>query len=449
MMLSVTPTAQLARSSVGFLELGYYTIRGRCTACSGRHLPSMFAGGLVSALVAVACVCSLPEQAVGKSAGHMDEYARTLVALKQYRVLAAEDDGALLPETEKPVEPGDHYDGVARLIRLLTRIGDLPADEAPTDPDLYEGALVTAIQRFQGRHGLEQDGRIDKTTLAQLNVPLSFRVHQLELALERWRRHPYDSSRPAIVLNLPEFRLRAFRANRLELEMKIVVGQPPDHKTPLVSSELETVVFRPYWNVPLRLQRDELVPEIMKDPSFLSANHIEMVTPQGVVVQDTVSEPMLSQLRSGKLRLRQTPGPKNVLGLAKFQFRNAFEIYMHATSAPWLFARPRRDLSHGCIRVERAEDLAEWALRDEPGWSRDRIVEAMQGSETSVVKLRRPIQLVATYVTAVTLEDGEVHFLEDIYGEDEVFEKQLMPSSIPGSEHFAKLQRSALAGNPR
>jgi murein L,D-transpeptidase YcbB/YkuD len=155
----------------------------------------------------------------------MDEFGRMLNALEQYRVLAAEDDGTILPETEEPVEPGEHYDGVPRLIRLLRRVGDLPTDGDSTDSDLYEGALVTAVQRFQGRHGLEPDGRIDKTTLAQLNTPLGFRVHQLELALERWRRRPYDPSRPAVVLNLPEFRLRAYRANHLDLEMKSWLGR--------------------------------------------------------------------------------------------------------------------------------------------------------------------------------------------------------------------------------
>jgi murein L,D-transpeptidase YcbB/YkuD len=98
---------------------------------------------------------------------------------------------------------------------------------------------------------------------------------------------------------------------------------------------------------------------------------------------------MLAQLRSGRLRLRQTPGPKNVLGLAKFVFPNEYGVYMHATSAQWLFARTRRDLSHGCIRIERPEDLAEWVLHDESGWSRDRIIEAMQGSESIAVKLKR------------------------------------------------------------
>lgn len=386
-------------------------------------------GRLVLRIVALVCACSLPEQARDKSwPGRMDEYQRTLRALVEYRILAAEDDGAVLPETEKPVEPGEPYEGVARLIRLLRRVGDLPADAILEDPDLYQGALVTAVERFQRRHGLDPDGRIDKATLAQLNTPLRFRVHQLELALERLRRRPYDPSRSAIVLNLPEFRLRAFRQNHLDLEMKIVVGEAPERKTPILSSQLEMVIFHPYWNVPVKIERDELVPEIIKDPSFLSANHLEMITPKGAVLHDPVSDDMLAKLRSGRIRLRQTPGPKNVLGLAKFVFPNQYEVYMHGTSAQWLFDRPRRDLSHGCIRLENAEDLAEWVLRDEAGWTRDRIDEAVSGPESIVVKLKRPIQVVTWYATAVALANGEVHFFEDIYGEDAALEKQLARS---------------------
>jgi L,D-transpeptidase YcbB len=383
-------------------------------------------GRLVLYIAALVCACSLPGQAPDEpSFVPMDEYVRTSSALEQYRVIAAEDDGALLPETGKSVEPGDHYEGVPRLIRLLTLVGDLSAGAVSADADVYQGPLVTAVRRFQRRHGLEPDGRIDKATLVQLNTPLAFRVHQLELALERWRRRPYDPSRPAIVLNLPEFRLRALREKHLDLEMKIIVGQAPEHKSPLLSSELETVIFRPYWNVPLSIQRSELVPEITKDPSYLSANHFQIVNTEGDVVQDALSDDMLSDLRSGAVRLRQTPGPGNTLGLAKFVFPNDYQVYMHATSAPWLFARPRRDLSHGCIRVEKAADLAEWVLQDEPGWPRDRIVKAMHGSESISVNLARPIQVVTMYVTAVALENGEVHFFDDIYGEDEALEQAL------------------------
>ena len=404
---------------------------GRRAALGPLYGGSKSLGRLALCVVALVCVCSLPGQAPDEpSFVPMDEYIRTKNALEQYRAIAAEDDGALLPETGKTVEPGDHYEGAPRLIRLLTRVGDLAAGAVNADTDLYQGPLVTAVQRFQTRHGLKPHGRIDKATLVQLNTPLAFRVHQLELALERWRRRPYDPSRPAIVLNLPEFRLRALRERHVDLEMKIVVGQAPEHKTPLLSSELETVIFRPYWNVPLSIQQAELVPEITKDPSFLSANHFEIVDTEGVV-QDALSDDILSGLRSGAVRLRQTPGPGNTLGLAKFVFPNDYQVYMHATSAPGLFARPRRDLSHGCIRVEKAPDLAEWVLQDEPGWPRERIVKAMHGSESISVNLTRPIQVVTMYVTAVALEDGEVHFFEDIYGEDEAFEQALAGAAPP------------------
>lgn len=383
--------------------------------------------------------CALVEQARGKlqlsklQLGQMDEYGRTLQALEQYRILAAEDDGTVLPQTEQAVEPGDSYEGLPRLIRLLQRIGDLPAEFVPDEDDVYQGALVAAVKRFQTRHGLEANGRIDRATLAQLNTPLAVRVHQLELALQRWRRRPYDPTRPAIVLNLPEFRLRAFSAsNHLDLEMKIVIGQALGHRTPLLSSLLTSVVFRPYWNVPVRIQREEMVPKILDDPSYLPANHLEIINPQGLVLSDDISNGMIAELRSGMLHLRQTPGPKNSLGLAKFVFPNEYGVYMHDTPVRWLFTQARRDFSHGCIRLERAEDLAEWVLRAESGWPRERIQEAMQGTESIAVKLTRPIQVVTIYDTAVVLETGEVHFLDDIYGEDTAFQKEVArASSIP------------------
>ena len=356
-----------------------------------------------------------------------DAYERTLRALNQYRVLAAEDDGALLPATEEPVDPGDSYAYAPRLIRLLSLVGDLPAEAVPGDSGLYEGELVEAVKRFQSRHGLDPDGRIGPATLEQLNTPLSFRVRQLELALERWRRRPYDPARPAIVLNVPEFRLRAFSgAIDPELEMKVVVGEAPDHKSPMLHSQLESVTFLPYWNVPDNIQRNELLPQIRQDRSWVSANRFEMITRQGEVAGDgTVSEDVLSELGTGRLQLRQKPGPKNTLGLVKFLFPNEYGVYMHDTSARSLFERARRDLSHGCIRVEKPEDLAEWVLRGQPGWSRERVAEAMQGTEPVSVKVKRPIQIVIMYATAVVMKNGEVHFFRDIYGEDEALERVL------------------------
>ena len=387
---------------------------------------------------------SLPAQVVDGSTS--EEYRRTLSALERYRVLASEDDGEILPTTKKPVEPGGHYAGVPRLTRLLSRVGDLAPESPSVGSDLYSGSLVTAVRRFQTRHGLEPDGRLGKGTLAQLNTPLSFRVRQLELALERWRRLAYDPSRPSIVLNLPEFRLRAFDpGHQPALEMKIVIGRSRKLRTPLLSSEVDTVIFRPYWNVPISIQRNELIGDIKRDPSYISKNDFELVTPQdAVVAQDTVADTLLAQLRSGKLHLRQRPGPKNALGLVKFVFPNEYDVYMHDTPTKSLFARARRDFSHGCIRLEKATDLAEWVLRQESGWPRERIEAAMQGTETFSVKLKHAIPVATVYVTAVVLENGEVRFFEDIYGQDAILEKELDAASA-----VAQATSAELAPRPR
>ena len=369
-----------------------------------------YLGCVLLSMVTLAGAESAPAQA--EDGSQSSEYQRTLRTLEKYRVLASEDDGAILPSTKKPVEPGEHFAGVSRLIRLLTLVGDIPAGAVPSDSDVYGATLVEAVKRFQTRHGLEPDGRIGKTTLAQLNTPLSFRVRQLELALERWRRLPYDPSRPAIVLNLPEFGLRAFDpGHRPALEMKIVIGRARKLQTPLLTSKIDTVMFRPYWNVPFNIQRKELVPDIVRDSSYISKNDFELVTPKGIVVaQDTVSDTLLAQLRSGALRLRQRPGPKNSLGLVKFVFPNEYDVFMHDTPAKSLFARARRDFSHGCIRLEHAEDLAEWVLRGESDWPRDRIVAAMQGTESVSVRLKETIPVMTTYVTAVVSRTARFTF---------------------------------------
>lgn len=362
-----------------------------------------------------------------------DEYRRTVTALERYRVLASEDDGEILPATDRPVEAGGHYAGTPRLIRLLSRTGDLSPEPASAGSDKYDPALVAAVKRFQTRHGLEPDGRLGKGTLAQLNTPLSFRVRQLELAVERWRRFPYDPSRPSIALNLPEFRLRAFNpARQPALEMKIVIGRARKLKTPLLSSQVDAVIFRPHWNVPNSIQRTELIGDIKRDPTYLSKNDFELVTANNTVVtEDAVANTMLAQLRSGKLRLRQKPGAKNALGLVKFVFPNEYAVYMHDTPSKSLFAKARRDLSHGCIRLEKATDLAEWVLAMESGWSRDRVQAAMQGTETLSVRLKHTIPLATMYVTAVVMESGEVRFFEDIYGEDAALEKELNSGAKP------------------
>jgi L,D-transpeptidase YcbB len=356
-------------------------------------------------------------------------YQRTVRALQTYLQFVKEYEGAPLPATGKTIAPGDTYDGVPQLTRLLKLVGDLPPDATvQADASVYQGPLVDAVKHFQSRFGRTADGKITAQTLADLNVPLSTRVRQMQLILERWRWIPVGLHDAPIVANIPEFRLRAYDENyKVALTMNVVVGKAYDHNTPVFQDKMQYVIFRPYWSVPYSIARAEFLPKIERDPDYLEKKGFAVVdNRQEVVASGAVSSDVLQQLRSGKLFIRQNPGPKNSLGLVKFIFPNSYNIYMHDTPEQEFFARTRRDFSHGCIRLERPADLAVWVLRDNPGdWNLERVRAAMNGSTTQQINLTHPIPILIVYGTVIVTEDGTVHFYDDIYGHDAELEKVL------------------------
>jgi murein L,D-transpeptidase YcbB/YkuD len=348
-------------------------------------------------------------------------YRLTQDALMKYTKLARLDDGERLPVSERAIKPGDAYAGVPRLAKLLALLGDLPPEsEGASAAGNYEGALVDAVTHFQQRHGLDPSGLLDTPTLRELNAPLSRRVAQLQLALERMRWLPHEFSRPPIVVNIPEFRLYAVNEKYLTVfTMKAVVGKAYGHQTPVFSNEIKSVILRPYWNVPQSIVDAELIPHLEKDPSYLSENSYEIVDKdERVVVEGLVSNDVMEQLHVGKLRVRQTPGPENALGLIKFEFPNQYDVYMHGTPARELFSRTRRDFSHGCIRLEDPVKLASWVLQGMPDWTEEKIRSAMNADTTVEIKLKEPMPVLIFYSTAVVLEGEEPHFFHDIYALD-------------------------------
>jgi murein L,D-transpeptidase YcbB/YkuD len=206
-------------------------------------------------------------------------YRRTMQALQTYMELAKKDDGEQLPATKKPIMPGDTYAGVPRLTRLLRLVGDLPETaNVPADQSTYSGALVDAVENFQRRHGRDPNGKIDAATLTDLNVPLSRRVRQMQLTLERWRWLPDSYQKSPIVANIPEFRLRAYDQDfKIAVTMNVVVGKAYGHDTPVFSETMEYVVFRPYWEVPYSITNAEMIPHIRRDPDYLAQKGFEVV----------------------------------------------------------------------------------------------------------------------------------------------------------------------------
>ena len=282
--------------------------------------------------------------------------------------------------------------------------------------------MVDGVKHFQTRHGLGADGRLGKDTVRQLNTPLSVRVQQLDDALERWRWLPADFSPLPVAVNIPEFVLRVFSPDhRVAMRMNVVVGKAVRNETPVFADEMKYIIFRPYWNVPLSITRGEIIPALQKDGGYLAKKNFEVTDQSGkIVTTGAVSADVLAQLRSGKLLVRQRPGPSNSLGLVKFIFPNEHNVYLHDTPAQSLFAQSRRDFSHGCIRVGKPADLAAWLLQDQPKWTPDAVKAAMQsGPDNQQVNLTPPVPVVIIYLTAVVEEDGEVYFFNDIYGHDQ------------------------------
>ena len=313
-------------------------------------------------------------------------YRRTIGALHKYLQLAKEEVPDPLPTVKKPIEPGQNYEALGKLAARLKFLGDLPATgkvPVPEDTQVYRGEIVDAVKRFQQRHGLEAEGKLGPQTIDEMNRPMSFRVRQLQLTLERWRWLPHDFEQPPIVVNIPEYLLRAYdKEGNPKLMMPVVVGRAMRTETPVMEQDMKYVVFWPYWNVPPSILRNEIVPKIAKDPEYLTKNNYEVATYSGKVVTDgVVSEDVLAQLRAGKLMVRQKPGPKNALGLIKFIFPNSNNVYLHSTPSQSLFAKSRRDFSHGCIRVENPAALAEWVLRNNPGWTREKNRRSVQGAK--------------------------------------------------------------------
>lgn len=377
--------------------------------------------------------------AEARRAGRLDEalrmprqkipmYEALRSVMNEYRALGDHPAWQMpLPQlSARSLKSGDTWDGLSLVAERLRVLGDLPL-ETPVST-VYEGAIVDAVRHFQERHGLETDGVLGRATLTELEVTPAQRVRQMGLTLERLRWTPLLRAPRMIVVNIPEFMLRAYEVVdgnvQVELEMRVVVGRALNTRTPIFLEDMRYIEFSPYWNVPPSIARSETVPRLRRDPGYFTREGYEFVTRDGKVVS-TLSDDAIAALQRGEWRIRQRPGPRNALGDIKFIFPNDQNIYLHHTPSTQLFPRARRDFSHGCIRVELPLDLARFALKLQPEWTVERIEEAMKGGRSSTVALREPIPVLLAYSTVVIKNGGKVYFFPDIYQQDAKLEQAL------------------------
>ena len=430
------------RLSYAFLKLATHLERGRVPP--GQVDPHWFGTQRQEDLATVlrtSLASGRFEQTLDTLRPQHPQYAALKSLLARYREVAAHGGWPTLPPTVA-LRAGKPDPQVAVLRAHLVATGDLPASVAapalarpavPPTPaaPVFDAETQAALKRFQRRHGLTASGRVDRATLAALEIPLEDRIRQIELNLERWRWLPETLGERYVLVNIPTFQLTAVDHGQVQLQMRVVTGKQGS-PTPIFSDDMTTVVFSPYWNVPPDIARNETIPAAMRDPGYLERNDLEVVRAGHVVDPSSVnwSQP-------GNIQFRQRPGERNALGGVKFLFPNQFDVYLHDTPADALFARVERDYSHGCVRIEKPFEMAEWVLQGRPEWTPERIKAAMAAGREQQIPLKRKFPVYIVYETVWVDDDGAAEFRDDIYGHDARQERIVPLGPRPGGVQVA------------
>jgi murein L,D-transpeptidase YcbB/YkuD len=334
------------------------------------------------------------------------EYARLKAALAVYRKLGEEGGWGRLPDAA----PSDFEQGAGAAQALRRRL----QFEDATLPAFAN--LADAVKRFQVLHGLVPDGRVGKKTLAELNVPAAARAMEIASNMERWRWLPRTFEPDFIAINVPDARLALTLDGKKVLESVVVVGRPRD-PTPILRAEGAGVTLNPPWNVPASIARREILPKLKANPSYLVSQDMVLMDgppgdPHGLHID-------WRAIPSGTFpyRIRQHPGPKNSLGTIKIELPNRFDVYLHDTPAKGAFARPVRDISHGCVRVQQILPLASYALAANLD-AITAIDQQIAAGETKYLPFQRRLPVYFLYWTAFSGTDGTLQFRPDIYDRD-------------------------------
>ncbi|MEO6378765.1 MAG: L,D-transpeptidase family protein [Caulobacteraceae bacterium] len=324
-------------------------------------------------------------------------YQQLRGALKQYRDVAAAGGWPKVPDGPT-LKPGMTDPRVPSL-RQRIAVEDSAIDGTDANP-LYDPLLAAGVERFQARQGFTPDGAVGKGTLATLNITAQGRVDEIVANLERWRWLPRTLPATRIEVNIPGGAMALYRDDHAAMTMRAIAGRPKD-RTPMLISTIHSVVLNPPWNVPASIAAKELWPKQRADPGYFEREDIIVKTAD-----------------DGSTRLQQRAGLKSALGQVKFDFDNHYGVYLHDTPSRAAFARDGRAVSHGCVRLEHALDLAKVLLESNDAWPPEKVDEVTAGEETIRVKLPNPTPVYLLYWTAYVDADGVLNFRSDIYDWD-------------------------------
>ncbi len=329
--------------------------------------------------------------------------------LKEYleKYLAVQRAGGwpIINASAKELKAGTAAGIIPVLKKRLFLSGDLPVADSSA---VFTDTLRHAIKTFQTRHGYTATGELTDAQLADMNIPVEKRLQQLLINMGRTQWIIDQPKGKLIMVNIPEFLLHVTDNGQKVFDMVVVVGKE-GHNTMMFTGNLNTVVFAPYWNVPVSIVQKEIKPAMDRNPGYLEQNNMEIN----------------GSLGNGLPAIRQRPGPGNSLGKVKFLFPNSFDIYFHDTPAKSLFEKDKRAYSHGCIRLSEPKKMAAYLLQDDAKWTSAAIDAAMNAGEEKHVRLKESVPVLITYYTAWVDEQGLLHFAGDVYGHDEQQAKKM------------------------
>ena len=297
-----------------------------------------------------------------------------------------------IPAQTKPFRVGDSASVLALVRKRLFYSKDVPSDNGST---VFDAQLDSGVRSFQRRYGLKDDGVIGPGMIRELSAPISQRIRQIIVNMERCRWIADDPKGDYLVVNIPQFKLLVYASDTLAWDCNVVVGKDVN-KTVIFSGDMKYIVFSPYWNVPPSIYTKEILPGMKRNPNYLAQHNMEK-TADGV---------------------REKPGPRNSLGQVKFLFPNSFNIYLHDTPSKSLFNEEKRTFSHGCIRVGEPKRLAMHLLRNEQAWDESKITQAMNAAKEQYVTLKKTVPVHIVYFTAWVDAQGKLNLRDDVYKRD-------------------------------
>ncbi len=349
-----------------------------------------------------------------------DYYKRLKLKLRSYRQIQKNGGFPKIIPDKIGLKIGDSDSCLLELKKYLIISGDLTKNDSTTS---FNSDLEIALKKFQNRMGLADDGSIGKNTLAALNKPISFRINQIMINLERLRWIPQQMEANYLLVNIPEYRLHVFEQNKELWGMNVVVGKTAT-KTSIFKGDMINVVLNPYWNIPYSIAINEILPKLKQNPGYLARNNMEALS-SGNTVINPYSVNWSSYSGSLPYSFRQKPGNNNSLGKLKFLFPNSYSIYLHDTPSKSLFGQSNRAFSHGCIRIAEPLKLANYLLKNNDTWTPEKLDEILSGKTQTIIKLNPGIPVYIAYFTAWVDNKGQLNFRNDLYQLDEKIAEEI------------------------